>query len=244
MPITNADWRELPEMSIEDLWLIPRSGFHLPFELDIPPFHGGFVPDIPYFLMSRFTEPGWTVYDPMAGMMTTRRVGDKMARDVISVDICDHLPEDDPLGKELVLADARWYNPGPVDMILWHPPYQSIIQFSNDPDDLSNMDNGEFWVAIGECLDTFDACLKPDRVCAIVIGNIYENGAIVPLPLMMESMVAQVCPDWKLKGSVVKDIHGNRQDNQRNFRLSRLVRANAFEFKWEAILVYHKPKGE
>jgi DNA modification methylase len=229
----------VPPQSLDDLWLIERSGQFAPLE-GYERLPGSFVPEIPYWLMLRFTKPGWTVYDPMAGSMVTRRVGDKIGRKVISVDIANRGPPDDPLYNELIVKNASTYKPGEVDMIIWHPPYRDIIQFTdNMPGDLSCMDEGDYWAVAMSCLVKFDLALKPNRVCAIVVGNIYKDGAIVPLPAQMHTTVHHVLPHWKLKGWIVKDIQNNRP-GQLNLQRSRASRGDYFVFKHEAILVYKK----
>jgi len=234
------DWRDLPEQSLEDLWLIDSRDDCIPFKIEYEPLPGGFVPAIPYYLMKRFTKPGWTVYDPMAGALVTRRVGDKMQRDVISVDIADRGPDDDPLYKELIIADARTYNPGPIDLIIWHPPYRDRVEFTDDADDLSNMKGDFFLHAIRDCMENFATFLKQDRMLAIVLGNIYENKALVSLPYQFHHIIDTLWKKrWRLKAWIVKDIRGNRQGKGGLWRY-RACASDSTVFRYETILVYKK----
>jgi len=231
-------YKELPQMSLDDLWLI-ESADDCPIAIDYKPIHGGFVPAIPYYLMERFTEPGQVVYDPMAGAMVTQRVGEAMGRCVISVDLVKH--GDDSMYDKLFIADARTFDPGPVDMVIWHPPYRDVIKFSDHPDDLSGWDDElRYWDdGICRCVDAIDAFLKPKHCCAIVIGNIYKKGNVIPLPVQMYTQIF-LRTDWKLRGWVTKNIKNNRQGKDGLWRY-RAHKAGSFVFRHEEILVYYKP---
>lgn len=233
------DWRDLPTFALYDWWNIKQSGENVPFHLDYERLEGGFVPDIPYALIRRFTKPGWVVYDPMAGAMVTHRVATFMSRKCISVDLTMRGDWDDEVYHDLIVADARDYLlDEPADMIIWHPPYEHAVQFSDKEDDLSNMGSGDFWDAAEECLAMLDQNLKPNRMCAIVIGNVYRDGAIVPLPALMYMAVEKIT-DWKLKGWITKNIVGNRQGDHGLWEY-RSVNADSFVFGHEEILVYKK----
>ena len=233
-------WKDLPTFALHDWWDIKQSGEHVPFHVDYERLEGGFVPDIPYALIRRFTKPGWVVYDPMAGAMVTHRVATFMSRKCISVDLTMRGNLDDEMYDDLILADARYYEPEePVDMIVWHPPYQQVVQFSDSENDLSNMEPGEFWESVEDCLKTFDGILNSQRICAIVIGNIYRDQAVVPLPALMHLTVEKVAPWWKLKGWITKNIVGNRQGDHGLWEY-RSVNADSFVFGHEEILVYKK----
>jgi hypothetical protein len=238
-------WRELPQWTLEDLWLIESKGSLLPFDLDYTPGEGGFVPEIPYALMMRFTKPGELVYDPMAGMMVTSKVADKIGRDCYSVDLIDRGPEDDPDFHSLVLADARLYQPPhKADLIIWHPPYWDIIKFTEQgveaEHDLSRMSWGGYWDSVIMCIKQFDAILNSGRMIGIVIGDVYRNGEYLPLCWDMYRVV-NAYSGWILKGWVVKDIRGNRQ-GQDGLWLYRAANSDSFVFRKEHILVYQKPK--
>jgi DNA modification methylase len=256
-------WRDLPPDSLESLWLIEKSGSDLTFvdriidlkggetkvqtktiAINTPEFHGGFVPEIPLRLMLRFSKPGWVVYDPMAGMMTTHRVGSQICRDVISVDVADHFLGDlsvDELAiqQNLILADAREYNPGPVDLIIWHPPYRDIIKFSDDYADLSTMNIDEYWASMQACMRQFDKCLKPNRMISVVIGDIYKDSGYVPLATRLLDISTWATPSWKLKAWIIKDVQGNRQGQDGLWRY-RACAGDTVMFKHEHILVWLK----
>jgi hypothetical protein len=238
-------WRELPQWTLEDLWLIESRGSLLPFDLDYTPGEGGFVPEIPYALMARFTKPGDFVYDPMAGMMVTHKVAMKMGRDCYSVDLIDRGPEGDDDFKHLVLADARLFQtPHKAQLIIWHPPYWTAVQFTQGEVDakldLSRLSWERYWDAMLDCVTNFDTILEPGRMIGIVIGDIYHDSTYLPLGSILYTYIEQHVP-WRLKGWVVKDIRGNRQGKD-GLWLYRAANSDSFVFRKEHILVYQKQK--
>jgi len=63
-----------------------------------------------------------------------------------------------------------------------HPPYWNIIKFSENNNDLSNTETLEnFLESLGKVIDNTTKYLERNRYCAIVIGDKYENGQVVPL---------------------------------------------------------------
>ena len=84
--INNLDldnWREL-DINVESLWLInerDKSGKHKNI------YHGNFVPQIPYQLISRYTQKGDTVFEPFMGSGTTAIECEKLERNYIGFDI-------------------------------------------------------------------------------------------------------------------------------------------------------------
>ncbi len=72
----------------------------------------------------------------------------------------------------------------------------------------------------------------------IVIGDIYREGRYIPLSYHMHGF-ARACSDWRLKGWVVKDIHGNRQGKD-GLWLYRAANSDSFVFRKEHVLIYQK----
>lgn len=238
-----TEWRDLPPMSLESLWTIPRRGTLI--DIEYLPLEGGLIPDVYYLLMLRYSQPGWTVYSPMAGAMTCRRVGDRICRDVISVDITNRGPLDDPLYQELITADAQKYNPGPVDLVIHHPPYLGAIKFT-DPQleaDLSWMDLDGWRNAMVGCMRAFDYCLRPDRMCCFVAGDVYQDGRVIPLDYHVYDLVSQHLPCWRLKAKITKNIEGNRVGREGLWRY-RACASDSVVFKTETILVFHKVQND
>jgi DNA modification methylase len=241
------DWKDLPPMALDSLWAFNKHGDEVPFDIGPPIGEGTFVPAIPYYLMARYTKPGWLVYDPMCGMATTARVADLMPdgkRAWICADIVNRLPKDDPYHAGITIADARRLSTAneSVDMVIWHPPYHNIIRFTDPPHpyDLSHMDTLDFWDSMEECLANLVYTLKASRIMAVVLGDIYKNSTVEPLAAQMIALIAKLYGEkMQLKGIVVKDIQGNRQGQAGLWR-RRAASGDFFRFCHEYILVYKK----
>lgn len=236
----DGHYTALPPSSIEDLWLFPKRNQLV--GLDYEPLPGGFIPEVPYWLIQRFTRKGDVVYDPMAGAMVTHRVARLLERNPISVDLTVRGDKTvDPVYSELIQADGTEHDPGPADLIIWHPPYKGVIKFSDNSQDLSVMNGEAFWEAVKASLHTFDGILRRNRFCCIVIGNVYEEGQIEPLALHIITLVQQhLNLGWMLKGLVVKDIRGNNQRGAGLQRYRAVHLMDSFVFRYEYILVFKK----
>ena len=97
-----------------------------------------------------------------------------------------------------------------VQFVLMHPPYLDIVKFTEDENDLSQIGNlkdfiGKFKVVCENSLKYLDK----NRYFAIVVGDVYKNGEVLPLAFYCMDMIKRHFA-VKLKGIVVKNIEGNR----------------------------------
>ncbi len=262
-PMADADsWRDHTGELTEDLWLIPRrdkSGEHR------GDYHGNFVPQIANRLILRFTGPGGMVLDGFLGSGTTLIECRRLGRNGLGFEISDEIcrlararikGEANPHGiraetkcvdsssKKAAQACRRFLkNEGReyFDLVILHPPYSDIITFSEDENDLSRLkEPREFvdgFMAVYENLIPF---LKDDGFLALVIGDKYEKGEVVPLgSLLLQAMLDT--GELRLKGFVVKDIQQNRaKRNMDNMWRYRALKGNFFIFKHEYVLVFQK----
>lgn len=60
---------------------------------------------------------------------------------------------------------------GEYDFIFTCPPYGNLEKYSDDPHDISNMDDAAFDMTYAEILRKAVAMLRPDRFACIVVGN-------------------------------------------------------------------------
>ncbi len=258
-----TDWRELNEKGyLSSLWLMDR-------EDDRPlDFHGAFIPQVAEGLIRRHTKPGDWVWDPMAGSGTTAVANAALdkPRNVVLSDLTPRF--DDYIGgAHCYRGDARiirlcavpngepcpvgnlkryrWYDTFQFDLVILHPPYHDIIQFSNKPGDLSNCE------AVSGFLRTFHAVcknvnrhLKPGGYIGLVIGDIWQDAQHIPLGFYcMEIALCALGDGARCKSIVVKDIKNNRHNaGRRNLMLSRLARWGGVEFKHEYIFSIQKEK--
>ena len=78
-----SNWKEL-DILTDDLWLFAsrdKNGKHKNV------YHGNFIPQIPYQLISRFTKAGEVVLDAFCGSGTTLYECEKLGRKFIGLDL-------------------------------------------------------------------------------------------------------------------------------------------------------------
>lgn len=221
-------------------------------------FHGSFIPEVPRSFMERLTEPGDWIWDCMAGSGTTARAAARMEdRNVFMTDL-------NPTSHEIVEADARSVviaemcssarkpkvgyaasTPFLFDLVIFHPPYHNIIQFSETPGDLSG------YSSVVKFLDSFahvitNVCyhLKTGGFVGLVVGDIWRTGSAEWVPLAFDCIRAAqgIRPRLSLRAIQVKDIKGNRQDHRRNLRRARCFNAGTVEFCHEYMITFKLTK--
>lgn len=254
--MTKTTWRDAGDY-LSSLWILSRKDKR---PLD---FHGAFIPSVAEGLMLRHTKPGDWVWDPMAGSGTTGIVAPALDRNVFLSDLSP-LPREGCIG--IWEADAKTAQigvkyVGPLEstavptldwdttsrflfsLIILHPPYHNIIQFSDKPEDLSNCSEvTAFLSAFGRVCENAGYHLKPKGYLAVVMGDIWENAQAVPLgAYCCTAALRALGKKARLKAIVVKNIEGNRHNaHRRNLLLSRLFRWGGVEFRHEYIYSIQK----
>ncbi|TAK25575.1 MAG: DNA methyltransferase [Chloroflexota bacterium] len=250
-------WKEYDDIVTDSLWVIDRrdsSGAHVGW------YWGNFVPQIPHQMMRRYTKEGDWVLDTFGGSGTTliecRRLGRNglgielnsrvadAARDLISQE-----PNPRNVVSEELVGDSRTVDIGAalashgqkhVHLLVMHPPYHDIIQFSEDERDLSNAESTESFLRMfGEVLDNATPWLEKGRFVAIVIGDKYAKGEWIPLGFYCMSEVMK--RGYLLKSIVVKNFDTTRakRSQEQLWRYRALV-GGFFIFKHEYVLVLQK----
>ncbi|MBP1910731.1 TRM11 family SAM-dependent methyltransferase [Methanolobus bombayensis] len=166
-------------------------------------YRGNWSPIIPRNLILRYTEKGDTVLDQMVGSGTTLIECKLLGRNGIGVDINPasimvarnridfeyHSGNSkDNISKiQTYVGDAKnlsLIDSNSVDLIATHPPYANIISYSGGKlaDDISNInDVNEFEKNIKEVAKECFRVLKPNKICAILIGDTRRHKHYVPL---------------------------------------------------------------
>lgn len=250
------------------LWLFPRRG-----EGGDAKFHGNFVPQVVERLVAWLTEPGDAVFDPMAGSGTTYDVVKALNRatDAGRIPLVSDLT---PVRPEIQQADARYAVPvvvAPMNvdrnifvvrpsadallpddkplqakLLIMHPPYHDIIQFSDHPDDLSNCSSvAHFLELMHEMALHLDQFVERMGFVGLVMGNIYKGGeGLIPLSFLTMQIWRARMPNYQLRSHIVKDICGNvggsGDPRTLNLRKSRHSRHGTSQFRTEDIYVFRK----
>ena len=129
-----------------------------------------------------------------------------------------------------------------AQLLMLHPPYQDIIQFSEHPEDLSNAPD------LNAFLEAFEAVarhgfslLEPSRFAVLVIGDKYAQGELIPLGFYCMGRMQEA--GYRLKAIVVKNIEGNERGKGKESNLwrYRALRGGFYVFKHEYVMVFWKP---
>ncbi len=251
-------WKEYDEVLTDSLWVMDRrdtSGAHRAW------YWGNFIPQIPRQLMLRYTRAGEWVLDPFSGSGTTmiecRRlgrhgIGVELSPDVAAraAETVDSEPNPFAVTTDIVVGDSATIDYGPVlashaidrvQLVVLHPPYHDIIQFSRHDADLSNAPTVESFIdRFAVVVERARAVLAPQRYLAVVIGDKYHEGEWIPLGFRaMQVVMDQGCT---LKSIVVKNLDRTRakREQQALWRY-RALAGGFYVFKHEYIFVFQTP---
>jgi len=254
-------WREYEHVWTDSLWWIEsrdRGGGH---QLD---YHGNFVPQIATQAYLRYTKENDVVLDLFLGSGTSAIEAARVNRRLIGVELKPDAVESarakiDPtlLGDRIhvlqgdstraetatrVRETLAAMGEEHAQLLILHPPYHDIIQFSNDPADLSNASD------LDQFLDLFEGVarhgfglLEPGRFAVLVIGDKYTKGELIPLGFYCLDRMQQV--GFRTKGIVVKNITGNELGKGRDSNLwrYRALAGGYYIFKHEYVIVFQRP---
>jgi tRNA G10 N-methylase Trm11 len=250
------NWKELTDIWTDSLWIIPQrdnSGVHNAH------YHGNFVPQIVYQLLSRYTKKGDFVLDPFSGSGTTLIEAQRMQRNSIGIELQETVAQESIKRihleqKEGIIADTfvdnsmtfdtnrilSTYNIKNVQFIIYHPPYWDIIKFSDDPYDLSNSKSvSDFIEKYRKVVNNTCKILQRGRYCAVVIGDKYANSQIVPLGFYCMQAMQQ--EGLTLKATIIKNFEETKgKANQKALWRHRALQNGLFIFKHEYIFVFRK----
>ncbi|MEZ5026695.1 MAG: DNA methyltransferase [Chitinophagales bacterium] len=253
------NWKEL-DIDVNSLWIInerDKSGKHKNI------YHGNFIPQIPNQLIRRFTKENDLVLDVFLGSGTTLYECESLNRKFIGLDInekmidyvnsqmtnsqyknfsihnCDVTNENQT--KSEIENGLFFLKENNAKFILYHPPYLDIVKFTEHQNDLSKINNTEQFekIFVNVCKHTLPYLTK-NRYFALVIGDVYKNGEVVPLSFYLMNAIKQHFK-VKLKGIIVKNIEGNKGKLGKNgIWTYRAMNSDYYIFKHEYIFVFKK----
>jgi len=218
-------------------------------------YRGNFAPQIARNIIEMYTNKGDYVLDPMVGAGTTLIEAKLLARHALGIDInpeatklaekglrFNHHP---PTKQKVKVGDARdlsFLKDNSFDLVLTHPPYMNIIKYSNGeiPADLSNIGSlPKFCDEIEKIAKELFRVLRPDKFCAILIGDTRKGKHYVPLAFNVMQRFLKV--GFVLKEDIVKVQH--------NCAFTERWRTKAKQDKFylimhEHLFVFRKPKPD
>lgn len=234
------------------VWDFPIRGNWVTHKSD---YRGNFAPQIPRNLILNYSKEGELVLDPMVGSGTTLIEARLLSRNAVGYDINSNAVDitksrlnfkvDNDSTQTVAIGDVRDLNKhqdNSIDLIVTHPPYSSIVTYSDrkNPDDLSSI------AGIPKFLDELEAglkelfrVLKPDRYCAILIGDTRKGQHYVPLSyFVLERCLRN---GFALKEEIIKTQHNTKYGQRWKDR------AKSFQFyliMHEHLFVFRKPKPD
>jgi len=244
---------EVPHIPLEHttVWSFPERGN---WATHRPDYRGNFAPQIARNIIEMYSEKGERVLDPMVGAGTTLIEAKLLARNATGLDINPqaveltkkalrfrHLP---PSQQKAEVGDARnlsMFEEESFDLILTHPPYMNIIRYSEGriPADLSNIGSlPKFCDEMEIIAKEFFRVLRPDRYCAILVGDTRKAKHFVPLAYNVMRRFLKV--GFVLKEDIIKVQHHCKSTNR---WLAKAKGDRFYLIMHEHLFVFRKPRA-
>jgi len=168
---------EIPLIESTTFWDFPKQSYGLTPKGNNK--YPGVTPAlIIYNMIWRYTEPGDTVLDPMAGSGTTYDVCLAEGRIPICYDIA-------PTRPEIIQNDARKLplDDNSVDMIFIDSPYGDNIRYNEHPDCIGKIsaEDENFYEELEKVMRECFRVLKPNKVLGWLIGDQWVKGKFTPV---------------------------------------------------------------
>ena len=254
------DWRNYKHIETGTLWNFQSRENKNGHSYD---YHGNYIPQIATQLFERYTKAQDVVLDMFLGSGTTAIEAVNMNRRCIGVEIqkemCDYVSnkftrEDldksvkiingDSTTQEVkkhIFATLKGLDEEYAQFLMLHPPYADIIKFSNLKGDLSTIEKTEdFLEGFKKVAQIGYDALEKKRFAALIIGDKYANGELIPLGSMCMEKMKEV--GFMLKAVIVKNIEGNEKAKGKNANLwhYRALAGGFYIFKHEYIYLFQK----
>ncbi len=251
-----TNWKELTDIWTDSLWVIKNrdnSGAHT------AKYHGNFIPQIANQLLRRYTKEGDFVIDPFTGSGTTLIEAQRLGRNSIGIELNEEVARESAERvrteqRDNTIADIyggdsseinlsrilERYGKQKAQFIIYHPPYWDILKFSENEKDLCNATSLEkFLDMMRKVLQNTLPSLEKGRYCAMVIGDKYTKGELIPLGFYCMQLFQQ--EGLKLKATIVKNFEETKgKANQQAIWRYRALAGNFYLFKHEYIFVFKK----
>ncbi len=226
-------------------------------------YHGNYIPQIAQQLYERFTKKGEIILDLFLGSgtsaiealnMNRRCIGVELKPEqveivsnkftqkelVTEVNLLCHDSTDEKV-KDKIQARLDVMRSQKAHFLMLHPPYDDIIKFSDKKEDLSNCSTtNEFYNLFQKAAKNGYDMLEEGRFSALIIGDKYANGEIIPLSSDCAQKMREI--GFKMKAIIVKNMEGNERAKGKTANLWRYRALNGgfYIFKHEYIYIFQK----
>ena len=218
------------------VWSFPDRGNWLTHKGDYP---GNWSPHVPKNIILRYSTEGDIVLDQFVGSGTTLIEAKRLNRRCIGSDINENALNicrqriDESNNIFIKKQDARYLNllkNNSIDLICTHPPYADVIEYSkNIQGDLSLLELDEFYNQMELVAMSCYRVLKPNKYCAILMGDRRKKGLIEPIGFNTMNIFIQL--GFKLKEIVIKEQHNCKNtDKWKEISLKRNFLLIAHEY--------------
>ncbi|MEF2902259.1 MAG: DNA methyltransferase [Terrisporobacter sp.] len=218
------------------VWSFPDRGNWLTHKGDYP---GNWSPHVPKNIILRYSTEGDIVLDQFVGSGTTLIEAKRLNRRCIGSDINENALNicrqriDESNNIFIKKQDARYLNllkNNSIDLICTHPPYADVIEYSkNIQGDLSLLELDEFYNQMELVAKSCYRVLKPNKYCAILMGDRRKKGLIEPIGFNTMNIFIQL--GFKLKEIVIKEQHNCKNtDKWKEISLKRNFLLIAHEY--------------
>jgi len=238
------------ESEYTTVWSFPQRG---DWATHSSSYRGNLAPQIARNIIEMYSEKGDSILDPMVGAGTTLIEARLLARNALGLDINPEAIKlakaglrfkHHPLSKqETRVGDARdlsFLKNNSFDLIITHPPYMNIIKYSDGkiPADLSNISSlPKFCDEIEKIAKELFRVLKPDKFCAILIGDTRKGKHYVPLAFHVMQRFLKI--GFVLKEDIIKVQHNCAFTERWRVRAKR---DKFYLIMHEHLFAFRKPK--
>jgi len=200
-----------------------------------------------------YSRPGDNILDPMVGAGTTLIEAKLLSRNALGMDInpraieltkealkFNHHPVSKQIAKTGDARDLSFLKENSFDLILTHPPYMNIIKYSDGEieGDLSNISSlPKFCDEIEKIAKELLRVLKPDKYCAILIGDTRKGKHLVPLAFNVMRMFLK--SGFVLKEDIIKVQHNCKYTERWR---GKAKKGGFYLIMHEHLFVFRKPQ--
>ena len=213
-------------------------------------YRGNFAPQIARNVLLNYSSEGEMVLDPMCGSGTTLIEARLLNRNAIGYDINQNAVDItrarlafdvfNSSQQRVERGDVRTLSAlaeNSIDLILTHPPYANIVKYSDNqnPDDLSSISSiHEFLDELEKGVRELYRVLRPNRYCAILIGDTRKGQHYVPLSHFVLDRCLKV--GFALKEEIIKTQHNTTYTARwtgaaRSYRFYLIMHEHLFIFR-------------